>query len=136
MATAGIQNATITYFSDGGTQITHLTEITFDMSTDMIDITTKDSGGYREILPGLRSMSGSGTAYYAEDATEGFEEMYANFTGRTAVTLRRTTGVSGDTYIETTAYLSNLSETAGTEDVRSYTFTYEVSAAPTSGTET
>jgi len=135
MATAGIQNGTLTVFRDGGVKLDHLTEISLEMSVAMIDISTKDSSGNKEILPGQRSYTFSGTAYFAEDATEGASEMIANLTGRTAATLRWTTGVSGDEYVEASGYVSNISYSAGTEDARSFSYTYECTGAITVGTE-
>jgi len=135
MATAGIQNGTLTLFKDGGVKLDHLTEISWEASVAMIDISTKDSAGNKEILPGQRSYSFSGTAYFAENATEGASEIIANITGRTAATLRWSTGVSGDEYIEASGYASNLSYSAGTEDARSFSYTYECTGAVTVAAE-
>ena len=135
MATAGIQNGTLTLFKDGGVKLDHLTEISWEASVAMIDISTKDSAGNKEILPGQRSYSFSGTAYFAENATEGASEIIANITGRTAATLRWSTGVSGDEYIEASGYASNLSYSSGTEDARSFSYTYECTGAVTVAAE-
>ena len=131
MATAGRQNGTLTIMQDGGVEIDFLTEVSYEASVAMIDISTKSSAGDREIIPGQRSYTFSGTAYYAEDATEGFAEMHANLTGRTAATIRLTSGVSGDDYLEASCYISNISLQAGTEDVKSFSYTYEVTSAIT-----
>lgn len=135
MPTAGKQNGTLTYLMHDGTKIDFQTEVSFDFSMDIIDCTTKDSQGWKESMPGLRNSSISGTAYYAEDTTEGFSEIFAKLTSQNTSTLRVTTGVVGDTYIEFTGFVTNLSLSAGTEDVKSFSYTFEMSAPPTIGTE-
>lgn len=135
MATAGKQNGTITYLMHDGTKVTHQTEVSIDLSQDVIDTTTKDSNAWKEHLRGLRGVSISGTAYYAEDASEGFADMLGKITGRLSSTLRFTTGVTGDEYIEFTGTATSLNAQAGLEDVKSYSYTFESSGAPTVGTE-
>ena len=50
--------------------VDNVTECSISMSTDMRDITTKTSGGWRELLPGLKSASLSLSGLFAEDATK------------------------------------------------------------------
>lgn len=135
MANAGKQNGTLTYITNGGTKIDHSTEVSLEIAQELIDCTTKDSAAWKESLAGLRSINFSGSAYYAEDASEGFADMLTSITGRTSVTLRYTTGETGDQYIEVAGYITSLSNQAGTEDVRSYDYSFEGSGAPTVGLE-
>ena len=55
--------------------IDHVTECSISVTTDMRDITTKTSGGYRELLPGLKSASMSVSGLFAEDATNGYNQL-------------------------------------------------------------
>ena len=135
MATTGKQNGTLTYFSRGGTQVTHLIECSLDVGMDLIDVTTKDSSGWSESLAGLRNASMSGSGYYADNATEGYDDIITDITGRASATVRLTTGVSGDAYIEFTGYCTSLTTSAGTEDARTFDFSYQATGAPTVGTE-
>ncbi len=60
---------------DSEVVVDHVTECSISMSTDMRDITTKTSGGWRELLPGLKSASVSLSGLFAEDATNGFKQL-------------------------------------------------------------
>ena len=58
--------------------VDNVTECSISMSTDMRDITTKTSGGWRELLPGLKSASLSLSGLFAEDATNGYNQLVDN----------------------------------------------------------
>ncbi len=57
----------------------------FTLSSEMVDVTTKDSGGFSKKLPGIKSASISGSGIFNDDtsfneisnrALEGIEETY------------------------------------------------------------
>ena len=84
MATTGIfkgSQYTVMFDSDGGTPVVadHVTDLSVSVSTDTRDTTTKNNGGYRALLPGLKSLSVNFTAFYAGDATNGYDELMADF---------------------------------------------------------
>ena len=125
--TAGIINSSsIRVFlgttDDAEVVIDHVTECSISVSTDMRDITTKTSGGWRELLPGLKSSSLSLSGLFAEDATNGYnqlvdhqiagDKLYIIFTntGATAV------GNAGDEQFDVIGYITSLEQTAGVED--------------------
>ena len=118
----------------GGTKIAHLTSNDFTVEHSPRDATTKDSSGYREILEGLRSGSFSADGYFAEDAAYGFTDLFAAWTGRTALTVRLSSAVSGDNYYEATAYLTSLSRTAPVEDTETFSASFDISGSVTEGT--
>ena len=143
MATSGIINGsqyTVMFDSDGGTPVVadHVTDLSVSISTDTRDTTTKNNGGYRAILPGLKSLSVNFTAYYANEATNGFDELMADFLTGTLQNVKITsydwandTEIAGDMEISFDAYITSLELSAGTEDNTSYTCTLECVSAIT-----
>ena len=137
MATTGIFNGpqyTVMFDSDGGTPVVadHVTDLSVIVSTDTRDTTTKNNGGYRALLPGLKSLSVNFTAFYAGDATNGYDELMADFLTGTkqdvkVVSYDFTTDSeeAGDKEIVFEAYITSLELSAGTEDNASYTCTLE-----------
>ena len=77
MPTTGIINSTAmaVYVNTTGTtyvKIAYSTDASISISSDMRDITTKDSSAWREVLPGLRSATISISALYEmQAATQG-----------------------------------------------------------------
>jgi predicted secreted protein len=138
MATAGIINGSqYTVMFDGTTPVIadNVTDLSVSISTDTRDTTTKNNGGYRAILPGLKSLSVNFTAYYANDATNGFDELMADFLTGTKQSVKIASidwdaspspaEISGDMEITFDAYITSLELSAGTEDNTSYTCTLE-----------
>jgi predicted secreted protein len=138
MATAGIINGSqYTVMFDGTTPVIadNVTDLSVSISTDTRDTTTKNNGGYRAILPGLKSLSVNFTAYYANDATNGFDELMADFLTGTKQKVKiasidwdaspSPTEIVGDMEITFDAYITSLELSAGTEDNTSYTCTLE-----------
>ena len=117
---------------DSEVVVDHVTECSISMSTDMRDITTKTSGGFREILPGLKSASLSLSGLFAEDATNGFNQLidhqsagdllYVIFTN----TGSGTTANAGDEQFDVAGYITSLEQTAGVEDNVGFSMTIEV----------
>ena len=129
MATTGVINSTIfaVYVLDSTyKKIGHMNDASFSFSHEPRDITTKDSAGYRELLEGLRSWSMSSSNLMAFDATYGVDELRTAATARTQVTLRWWTSVSGDNYVQVTAYITSLEESSpGAEDNVTFSVTFE-----------
>jgi len=137
MATTGIINGsqyTVMFDSDGGTVAVadNVTDLSVSISTETRDTTTKNNGGYRALLPGLKSLTVNFTAYYANDATNGFDELMADFLTGTKQNVKVTsydwdgsTEIIGDMEITFDAYITSLELSAGTEDNTSYTCTLE-----------
>ena len=131
MATSGKQNGTLLYITRDATQITHLTEVSSDFNMALIAATTKDSAGWEEHLAGLRGMTMTFSAAYDQGAAEGHVDLLAEITGRTSATYVLTTGVVGDSKITITGFTTNISQTAGTEDLRTFTGSFTATGAPT-----
>lgn len=143
MATTGIFNGsqyTVMFDSDGGTPVVadHVTDLSVSVSTDTRDTTTKNNAGYRALLPGLKSLSVNFTAFYAGDATNGYDDLMTDFLAGTKQDVKVVsydftgdTEEVGDKEIVFEAYITSLELSAGTEDNASYTCTLECVSAIT-----
>lgn len=117
---------------DSEVVVDHVTECSISMSTDMRDITTKTSGGWREILPGMKSASLSLSGLFAEDATTNYnqlvdhqiagDKLYVVFTNTGA----GATANAGDEQFDVAGYITSLEQTAGTEDNVTFSMTIEI----------
>jgi predicted secreted protein len=81
MASTGINNGTLTalyiFVANVLTKVAHLTTNDFNTTMNTRGASTKDSGGFEEILEGSKSWEMSASGYFAEDATGiGYEELF------------------------------------------------------------
>ena len=144
-ATAGVRNGSgITIYVDDtdGSEvlIDHCTDLSVSAGVDLRDITTKDNAGYRAVVPGLKNISVNFTAFYAADATNGYDEMLAFYLAGTKQYVKvqsvdwsngAATPHAGDQALEFEAYISSIELSAGTEDNASYTCTLECTGGVT-----
>tara|TARA_R110000851_G_scaffold166501_2_gene311845 strand:- start:15 stop:458 length:444 start_codon:yes stop_codon:yes gene_type:complete len=112
--------------------VDNVTECSISMSTDMRDITTKTSGGWRELLPGLKSASLSLSGLFAEDATNGYNQLVDNQIAGTKLGIEFTnTGTGavpniGDEQFTVEGYITSLEQSAGVEDNVGFSLSLEV----------
>ncbi len=143
MATTGIFNGsqyTVMFETDGTPVVVadHVTDLSVSVSTETRDTTSKNNGGYRALLPGLKTLTVNFTAFYAGDATNGYDELMVDFLAGNKQDVKVCsydfTGdeeVAGDKEIVFEAYITSLELSAGTEDNASYTATLECVSAIT-----
>ena len=136
MANTGILNGTKIGVYKDGTLITHSQDFSMSISNDMFDVTTKDSGGWRDILPGVRSWSITGNAFLAFDAAMTMDDLFTEMNARTSFNVRFSTEESGDIYWHGSVYISELDPSAPTEDGTTYGFTFEGTSTLTQTTKT
>lgn len=138
--TTGILNASSIRFFTGTTDGTHtavanVTECSISLSTETRDISTKTSGGWREILPAMKSASINVSGYFAEDATNGFNTLVDYQIGGTkvfAVFTNVGSGSSpnaGDEEFDIAGYITSIEQTAGFEDNVTWSLTFEITGA-------
>ena len=102
-----------------------------ELSSDVADITTKASGGWKESIPTLKSWTTScDGVFFVSDA--GYQAVYTAFMAGTAVTV---SFVGGGINYEGNALITSLSLEAGQEDVVAYTIAFEGTGALTEGDE-
>ena len=117
---------------DSEVVLDHVTECSISMSTDMRDITTKTSGGWRELLPGLKSASLSVSGLFAEDATNGYNQLVDHqIAGEKLFVIFTNTGTgaaanTGDEQFDVAGYITSLEQTSGVEDNVGFSMTIEI----------
>ena len=138
--TTGVINASNIRFFTGTTDGTHtvvgqVTECSISMSTDVRDITTKTSAGWREILPALKSASINVSGIFAEEAANSFNalvdyqiagtKVFAVFTNVGATALPN----AGDQEFDVAGYITSIEQTAGFEDNVTWSLTMDLTGA-------
>jgi len=138
--TTGILNASSIRFFTGTVDGTHtavanVTECSISLSTETRDISTKTSGGWREILPAMKSASINVSGYFAEDATNSFNALVDYQIAGTkvfAVFTNVGSGVTpnaGDEEFDIVGYITSIEQTAGFEDNVTWSLTFEITGA-------
>ena len=138
--TSGYINASSIRFFTGTTDGTHalvgtVTECSISMTTDVRDITTKTSAGWREILPALKSASINVSGLFAEDATNGFNALAGyQIAGTKVFAVFSNVGSSalpnaGDQEFDVAGYITSLEQTAGFEDNVTWSMTMDITGA-------
>jgi TP901-1 family phage major tail protein len=138
--TTGILNASSIRFFTGTTDGTHtvvanVTECSISISTDVRDITTKTSAGWKEILPALKSASINVSGYFAEDATNSFNALVDYQIAGTKVFAvfanvgSGTTPNAGDEEFDVVGYITSIEQTAGFEDNVTWSLTMDLTGA-------
>ena len=143
MSTTGIFNGsqyTVMFETDNTTPVVadHVTDLSVSVSTETRDTTSKNNGGFRALLPGLKTLTVNFTAFYAGDATNGYDELMVDFLAGNKQDVKvcsydftNDTEVAGDKEIVFEAFITSLELSAGTEDNASYTCTLECVSAIT-----
>ena len=114
----------------GSTLIAAATDVTLTLNAETIDITTKDSSAFRELLPGLRSgsMSVSGLIDYVDASNKDFLDLYGAWESRTALVLKfsKSSLATGEASFSASGFVTSLERSGGTEDTATYSATFEL----------
>ena len=124
MATTGPFNGTSMLLYVDSVSLGYSNSFDLNVNVAEIDVTSKDSGGDKDILPGLRDWSVSADGIVALDSTTNAEYLHGLVTGRTQVNLKMSTETSGDGYWHGSAYVTNLTITAPMEDKVTFSCTF------------
>ena len=116
-------------------KIGEATTFTLDISRENIVITSKSSNSYVERIPGVRDWTASGEGFlnYAQEAetlaqggnaagTDNAPELFALMDGGTEIHVRF--GVGNERFIGS-GYLTAVSQSGGTDDAPTYSFSME-----------
>ena len=143
MATTGPVNGTlISIYKDvSGTlkKIANATSHSFDISKDMIDVTSKDSAGAKEFIAGEYGWTMNVEAIFEDDASVGasqqsFKDLATDLLAGTILTVVITTNVTGDEKYTGSAYFMSLSLSAPNNDKATWTGQLQGTGALTIGT--
>jgi len=138
MATSGIVNGTDLRIYMGGVAIGHATTCSLDMTRETRETLTKDApgGGWGTAEVGRKSATLSTDGMFSYDTTnKKFSDLFTAFDNGTLLLLRFTTDETSDTYWEGSGYITSLNLSAPVEDNTTYSATFTVNGAITSGTE-
>ena len=105
----------------GGTLIAAATDCSLSLNMETIDITTKDSAGFRELLGGVKSgsMSVSGLIDYNDASNDDVSDLFTALDNRTALTLKfaKANPVVGEDFnYSASGFITSLEQSGGTED--------------------
>ena len=124
--------------SFGGTEqkLMHSQNVSISMNVDTIDISTKDSSGFRDLLGGQKSfsLSADGLMDFNSTGTDTeVDELFDQMFNRTAVTFTFTLDVTatGDYTYTGSGFITSLEISGGTEDAPTYSVSIEGSGALT-----
>jgi TP901-1 family phage major tail protein len=97
-----------------------LTNCSMSVNADLFETTSKESGGWKSVMPGLRdvSYSGEGLADFAAGANYTLTEIFAAYNGRTLLSVKFTNGTN--TFSQS-GYIASFEISGPMEDVATYT---------------
>ena len=100
--------------------LAQLTNCTMSMNQDLFDTTSKESGAWKSVLPGVRDVtySGEGLADFTETSKYNLSDLWTAYNAQTQ--LRVTFAGGGGTFVQQ-AYISSMEISAPMEDVATYT---------------
>lgn len=142
--TTGLLNATSVKFAaieDGGTiaVIGDVKECSITTTTDIRDVTNKDSAGWKQILPGLKSASGSATGFVTYDNDFNFQEFQNLQLNGTKINVEIRVGTTtsadetGDRVYQFNAYITSVELSSTFEETQEFSVNYEIDGAVTFG---
>jgi predicted secreted protein len=113
---------------------------TFSADRQVIDVTSKNNSGARAIRMGGKSVSFTFNGNISFDettsTTHGYDKMLDAWNNATSLTVRFSTNVAGDKYIQCSAYIANMSGDAPVNAVGTYSLDIQSTGDITIGTET
>ena len=108
-----------------------VTEESFDISANIIETSSKDSGKFADFIAGRTTSTLSFSAMHQFNATEGYKEMFADIKAGTAVSVIISNENAGDYEWTASCLISSLSISFPDDDVVSYDGEFQVSGEPT-----
>ena len=109
-------------------KLMHSTSCTLSMNVDTIDISTKDSEGFRDLLGGQKSFSLSADGlmdFTSTLSTTDPDELFTNMMNRTSVTFTFALDVQSGYKYTGSAFITSLEVTGGVEDAPTYSVSLE-----------
>lgn len=135
MATAGVFNGTLLSVQIGGSKLFNSTSASMSLSMDAPEATTKDSGGFQEVIAGVKSGEISFDGLVAYDTVSGIQigDVADDLLAGTEVTWEFSTEVTGDNKYTGSGYISAVEITAEAESPVSYSGTIITTGTITKG---
>ena len=128
------KNGDILVMKIAGVQIGALLSNSFNASKDMLEATSKDSGGAKEFIPGEYGWGMSFESLYDDDeVTEGFSEGLGYITAGTTLDVYWGSTVTGSAYFSGAGYLTSVDLSGPKNETASYSGEIQGSAGITEG---
>ena len=125
-------NGTSVKLYAAGTVIDNLKKVDFETSRGMIDVTTKDSNHWKEVLPGLKEAKFSGDALVDFAATnKKASDLFTYLDAGTSVAIVFYDATSGDKQYTASGYFSKFAINSGVEDAVGFSFEIVVTGSVT-----
>lgn len=144
MATTGVFNGTkmlLQLSTDGGSSYTtvgHSTSASFSFSMDTPEASSKDSGGYQEVIAGARSAEVSFDGLVAYDDSWNIDNfidyMIGPSNGRSSLHVSWGTATSGDKYYTAKCYVSSIEYSGEAENPVTYSGSLVITGSITTST--
>jgi predicted secreted protein len=119
-------------------KLLHSQNVSLSVNADTIDVSTKDSSGWRDLIGGQKSFSLSADGLYDYSPTSGTttdpSDLVTQMLNRTEVTFTFTYGGSlsaGDTYYTGSGLVTSFEVSGGVEDAPTYSVSIEGTGALT-----
>ena len=96
------------------------------ISADTIETSSKDTNDWMTILTGRRSGTASADGLVALDSGYNFSYLFGLVDNQAAITIRMSTGVSGDKYYQASAYITSLDLSAGDNEASTYSASFQL----------
>jgi hypothetical protein len=110
----------------------------FNLSRALIDVSNKQSNGWKESIYGQGSGSFDFEGVFIEDAAGipavGFRELYECLIDKTVITVKMASTTAGDYNYSASCLITSLKNTAPMEDAQTISATFEITGAPSQGT--
>jgi len=137
MATSGIINGTLLTIKVGGSKLLNSTSASLSLTLDTPEATTKDSGGFQDLIAGVKSGEISFEGLVAYDSGSGSQigDISDELISGTQVTWEFSTDVSGDDRYSGNGFISSVEITADMEAPVSYSGTIVTTGTITQGVE-
>lgn len=120
--------------SSTDTLIAHVDSCEISFSAETIDITTKDSNGWKEIISGLKSGTASISGKVAFDEANQVDALTTAFTAGTSLNFKFKTSTVGDTTYAWVGYITSLPLTFGNNEAATFSCDVEFTGSPTIST--
>ena len=132
MPSSGPMNGTAVVLKINGTTVAKLKSNTMNFSRALIDVSNKDSGGWKQSIYGQGSGTFDFEGVFDEVGNWGFSQAFAALNAKSTL-LARWAAAAGDIYYEASCLITSISESAPMEDAVTFTGSLEMTGAPTTG---
>jgi predicted secreted protein len=112
-------------------EVGYLTSITVSSDADTLDTASQSSGKYRTNIMGRMGSTVSFDGLHRFDATEGFEQFFADMKAGTSVAIKVSNENAGDFEFSATANITSIELSISDNEVVSFSGEFLVTGEPT-----